>query len=535
MRRRGFLELAGGLGTMAGLGGLSGCGTPPSPVDLGPPAPAPTYAALPGLPKPDIKGSADGTIPSTYFRYPDQPLVSVPSRPGDGRPVSVLTQTFSPIPPAVGQNSVWSHLNAELGSDLQIQLVPQLDYKTKFATQVAGDSLPDLFFTSPDFPRLPELMAARAADLSDHLAGDAILDYPNLANIPSACWDVGRFDGRLFGLPSPRGAMQSGVLFRRDDLLAAKGLTGEPGSFAEFVDQCREVTDPRNGVWALTASPLQFLRNMLGVPNFWRFDGTTMQSWWTAPEQEQALEAARRLFAEGLVNPDAYASPNAKTWFGSGKAYFTADAFASWPQYYASTTVEDFDLGACRIPAFDGGGAGKMWLSFPSFGFAAVAKTAADRIPALLRIADYLAAPFGTAEYLSVRYGVPGADYELKDGSPQATKSGAAGSALGVKYLVDAPQVNFVPGHPEAARKLDTLLRRLVPDALANDAVYLYSPTAADRFPQSNLRFANLEFDIIQGRKPVSAFRTEADAWWQRYGRQMSVELTEAYHAAGRG
>ena len=39
----------------------------------------------------------------------------------------------------------------------------------------------------------------------------------------------------------------------------------------------------------------------------------------------------------------------------------------------------------------------------------------------------------------------------------------------------------------------------------------------------------------MQGRKPVSAWRVEADAWWKRYGRQMSEELAQAYVDAGRG
>ncbi len=75
-----------------------------------------------------------------------------------------------------------------------------------------------------------------------------------------------------------------------------------------------------------------------------------MLSWWTAPEQEQALEAGRSLFADGLVNPDAFAAPNKKTWFSTGKAYFTDDAFASWPQYYAGVEDESFDMSGCRHP-----------------------------------------------------------------------------------------------------------------------------------------------------------------------------------------
>ncbi|HEY0239678.1 MAG TPA: hypothetical protein VGC37_13640 [Friedmanniella sp.] len=538
MDRRRFLGVAGAAALTAGLSSLAGCGRPPTAQDLGPPAAAPTYRPRRDLPRPDIAGTSDGLIPSSYFRYPSEPIRSVRDVPGDGRPVTVLTETYSAIAPSVDRNSVWSNLNTQLGSPLQIQLVPQADFAVKYATTVAGDALPDMFFASPtpDFPRTPELMAARALDLSDHLAGDAILDYPNLANIPTACWDVGRFNGRLYGLPSPRGAVSTGILYRRDDLLKAKGVSGDFGSFAELQALCVELNDPRGGRWALTTPPLQYLRNLLDIPNFWRYDGSTMQSWWTAPEGEQALEAARSLVAAGLTNPDAFAAPNAKTWFGSGKAYFTADAISAWPQYYASAGgLEGFAIDGCGVPAFDGHGHGSLWLSFPSFGFAAISAAAADRVTTLLKIADYLAAPFGSAEYLTSKYGLEGPDFAIKDGSIAPTKSGSAGSQLGLKYLVDAPQVNFIPGNPDAARTCDRLMRDLVPKAQADDAVYLYSRTAADRFAQSQTRFTALENDIMQGRKPVSAWGVEADAWWKRYGQKMSEELAQAYVDAGRG
>lgn len=74
-----------------------------------------------------------------------------------------------------------------------------------------------------------------------------------------------------------------------------------------------------------------------------------------------------------------------------------------------------------------------MWLSFPSYGFAAVGQQAQGRIETMLRIADYLAAPFGSAEYLTVRYGRTGSDYELEDGSPAPTGNASGASQLGVK------------------------------------------------------------------------------------------------------
>ena len=110
-----------------------------------------------------------------------------------------------------------------------------------------------------------------------------------------------------------------------------------------------------------------------------------------------------------------------------------------------------------------------------------------------------------------------------------------SGSRLGVKYVTDAPIVNVTRARSEAARKLDRMLRRLVPRTLADDAVYLYSETASDRFSGVPTRLSSLPNDIPQGRRPVSDWRLEAGSWGKRYDAQRSAELTEAYHAGGRG
>src|SRR5690625_6428401 len=40
-------------------------------------------------------------------------------------------------------------------------------------------------------------------DLTDHLAGDAIHGYPNLARLDPAVWEYCMINGRIFGLPFP--------------------------------------------------------------------------------------------------------------------------------------------------------------------------------------------------------------------------------------------------------------------------------------------------------------------------------------------
>ena len=151
MRRRSFLGLAAAAGAAGGdrLRAAAGAGRPRA---------AGRAADLPGadrIAQPDIKGSKRRADPQRLLPLSGQ--ADQHRAPATRRrpPVTVLTQTFSPVPPAVDRNSVWSHLNAELGSDLRIQLVPQADYATKFATVVAGDACPTCSSSSPTSPGSP--------------------------------------------------------------------------------------------------------------------------------------------------------------------------------------------------------------------------------------------------------------------------------------------------------------------------------------------------------------------------------------------
>ena len=533
INRRSLIQTGSGLAAVAlgvplvtGCGGDGGGGGGKSGDNVAAPAFQP-----PSGPKPDIAGDKD--IPDTFFSYPKDPVTSVKQTAGDGKPINILTQTFAPVTAQPPKNTAWANLNEKIGSELKIQQIPAAEYVSKFNTTLAGGELPDMFFIA-EVADMPDMVQATCLDLSDHLSGDAVKKYPNLAAIPSEAWEAGRFGGRLYGIPSPRGAMSSGVLYRRDDLLAAKGAKAEWGSFQEFFDLGRQLNDPKGGRWATTIVPGQYIKNMLGIPNFWKYDGKTMQSWWTVPEMEQALEAQRRWVEAGLMHPDAFASPNTKVWFSTGKAYFNPDSFSAWPQYWADAPA-GFDIDVCQIPGFESGKKGHLWMSFPSFGRSAINKKAEGRVEALLRVADYLAAPFGTKEYLDVKYGKLGSDYTLKGADPVPTAAGGANTQLGLKYLADARMANYLPGHEASARKLDASIRKLVPDAYRNDAVYLYSKEVEDQFQEASTQFGELESEIVQGRKKVSDWKPAADKWWQDHGQKMAEELAQAYTDAGRG
>src|SRR5699024_11591879 len=86
-------------------------------------------------------------------------------------------------------------------------LVPASDYVAKFSTVIAGGGdLPALVQTPlwMPLPRVDHLITSQFSDLTKHLSGDAVLKYPNLANIPTASWKNAVNQGMLWGVPIPR-------------------------------------------------------------------------------------------------------------------------------------------------------------------------------------------------------------------------------------------------------------------------------------------------------------------------------------------
>src|SRR5699024_4308840 len=101
-------------------------------------------------------------------------------------------------------NKFWQEMNTRVGSPLDISLTSSGDYDAKFATVVAGNQLPDMYLVGR-MTSLPKFMTSKAADLTDHLGGDKILDYPALANIPTESWRQCIYGGAIRALPIQRG------------------------------------------------------------------------------------------------------------------------------------------------------------------------------------------------------------------------------------------------------------------------------------------------------------------------------------------
>ncbi|HKT00169.1 MAG TPA: hypothetical protein VJT31_11615, partial [Rugosimonospora sp.] len=482
---------------LAGLGGaLAGCGKRSTTTAADNAAvKLPTYTPLTNGPKADLPGTP-GKFLDGYLTYPAKPVSVTSGKPGDGSDVTVFVQTFNPVAPGLDSNAYWQALNRALGVNLKISVVPASDYNDKFAAIVSGD-LPDLFQIRTNVVDVPALLAAKCQDLTPYLSGDAVKEYPNLANIPTSCWQAQCIhDGGIYGLPVPR-AQLGQTLFRRDDILAARGLNPDPASFADLRKLSQDLTDTKHNQWAWSnADGLLFtILQMMGVP---KIDAGTGMGWTRVggkltnvnemDQMKQALSDTAKLFAAGAVHPDSFGTAtqdlttNYKQWFNAGSAVLHSDNFPAWWQFYTQNIAgPGFKVGAIVPTGYDSGSKPVTWQGNPGFSYTAFKKAGEARIRALLKVCDWLAAPFGTAEYLLKNYGVEGVDWARNAAGDAAltTKGKGEVGGLGAQYIVSAPYVLYYPGQAQATKDLYAFQMKFIPMSVQDPTLGLDSKTYA--------------------------------------------------------
>ncbi len=495
----------------------------------------PTYTRFTGV-KPDLPGT--DLVLDGFLKYPANPVRVITDKPGDGQPITFMTNIPGAIPPAADKNQFWQALNERLGSDLQISMASNDEYKDKFATRVAGGDLPDIINIPVDTVQIPGLVKAKCLDLTEQLSGDAVKKYPFLANIPTEYWKGCVFNGGIYGVPVPRGMSRTSLPLYRADLLAAKGIKDPaPKNFQEFLALAQELTAAKQNRWAWTRVPLSTIRQMLEVPNVWKEDGGKFSSTYEHEAQPDALEAARKMVAAGVINPDAFndKATARKQWFNGGTAAFDYDSFVAWNQYYADNTAgEAFSVNTLDVPGFDGG-QGAPWMGSALNNITAFSKDSKHSVETLLKIANWMAAPFGTEEYLFRKYGVEGRHYAFVGTDPVPTKTGVVETGIGLQYISDSALALYWSGKPDVPRKQHAIQTKVAPRLVVDASYGLYSDTLSKKQTQLTKTMTDLENQIVQGKKPVSDWTAAVKTWRSSGGDTMRTELEKAFtDAAGK-
>lgn len=491
----------------------------------------PTYLKYKGV-TPDLVGSNETGVLDGFYHYPKNPVKAIDGVPGDGKSISMMTNIPTAIPPGVGSNEFWKAVNKRVGSDLQITMSSNDDYPTKFQTVVAGGDLPDIINVPPSATDQPALLKAKCHELTEYLSGDAVKKYPFLANLPTEAWKGCVFNGGIYAIPVPRGSARTSLPIYRADLLDKKGIKSpQPKNFQDFFDLCKEITDAKHNIWAWGSPPLGYVEQMLGLPNQWSEKNGRFTNLCEVSGVKDALSATKKLIDAGVMSPDGFTAGNVdqKQWFNAGKINFVLDSYVAWTQYYRdNTNGPSFKVAMLDVPGFRSG-KGTPWMGLAYNNITAFNKGSKHSIKTLLNLANWMAAPFGTEEYLFRKFGIKGVDYTLDGTDPVYTTKGTAETGIGLQYICDAPMALYLGGHPEVAKLQYESQMAVIPRCISDASYGLYSQTQSLKQTELGSALTDLTGQILRGEKPISAWDDGVKTWRNSGGDKMRGELEAAY------
>jgi putative aldouronate transport system substrate-binding protein len=461
LTRRGFLTTAAGTaGAVAAAPLLAACGhsggggtgtTSKSELAKILPDYVPSNAVKPDIPS--VNGSDPG-----FITYPANPLRTVTEAPGSGGTYTTITPLWASIPPA--NNQYYAAVNQALGATLQINPSNGNTYGNTLPTLFAGSKLPDWIcvpgWNDVNVNNFGNAVESSFADLTPYLSGSNVKKYPNLAALPTGAWQAGVWNNKIYGIPLYAGLhIFTGAIFYRADILDKLGI-GTPSvkSAQDLLDLAKEVNDPRKKRWAFD-DPWQYLTQPFGFlnqpPLMWSADakGDLVACW----ESERLIEAMNWLASAvkaGMMHPDAIAlqTSGAKQRFWSGEVVIEGDGGGAWNGDDAvSGRAASKDYVRMALPPFTASGTGTPTypLGNTSNLFSYLNKDLKQsQITECLRIANYLAAPFGSHEYTLSNFGVKTMDWTPSASGPVLTTTGLKNVATTFEFLATPLNAQYV-------------------------------------------------------------------------------------------
>jgi putative aldouronate transport system substrate-binding protein len=507
----------------------------------------PTRFPVEGI-KPDLPASSDGLIDAAFVNYPATPVKTVPETPGRGGDVSVTTWTTSAAPTPLDSNALWQAVNKELGVTLRINVQPQADYATvKLPTLIAGNELPDILYiaTNSVIPQLPTFLKSKCADLTPYLSGDAVKEYPNLANFPAISWKQVIYNNAIYGVPVPY-PLFLWVHWVHQNLLDDEGLA-RPTNADEYKKLAQHFTRPDQNLAGMGVEnnvgmgvTNGWLTGIFGAPNIWSYDEKSGKL--TAHVETEQFRAAvgyaRDLWQAGVFHPNAmqYNLVSARNDFAARRFAFRFDGFQS-----ASMTFWDnsFNLDPPSKPrimapfAAQAGGKPTYWANSGALGYSVIKQASPERVKEMLRILNWLAAPMGSQEFLLMNYGLKDVHWTPDEkGNPILNARGKADALVPFRYITQGPVALYYTRDPQYAQVMQDAEKAMFPFAAINPTDGYYSPTRDTKYPAMARDLSDKLNDIVVGRQPMSYLDQVVKEWLDAGGSQMRTEFEKEIAAS---
>ncbi|MFJ8086144.1 extracellular solute-binding protein [Streptomyces sp. NPDC096205] len=451
---------------------------------------------------------------------------SVPKKLGKGGEVTIMSPFWGSPPKA--DNAYYRGMNDLIGVDVRWQNQDGNTYEQKLGAVLASSEVPDVVVV-PGWNmngRIPTAIISKFADLGPYLSGDAVKEFPNLAAIPTDAWRRSIFGGKLLGLPQPAPSVTGIVPLYRRDIFEKEGYE-LPRSADEFLALAKDITNARARRWACLDMKWTAFQ-MFGVlsgsekPLGWNLVDGKLINRVETEEFLEALEWSRKLFAAGVVHPDAQFGKNAPDpgpKFAKGEFLIYAQNISQWWGRTAEQATQnpEFEIWGMDVFGHDGGDP-TLWAEQPAGIFAFVNKKASESvIRDVLAVANVTAAPYGTKEYMMTNYGVEGTHYTVKGGVPAKTDQGN-NEVMNAYVMVASPAPTIAhPDFPEVARGQVEWQQRMGAFT-KKSSFYGMQITEPSRYANLSSNFEQLEDDIVRGRKKISDMQQAVSDWKSKGG-----------------
>jgi putative aldouronate transport system substrate-binding protein len=502
----------------------------------------PTYAPLTAI-KPDLPASPDGMVDPAFLNYPANPVKTVQNTPGGGGEISAVTWITTPMPTPMESNPLWQAVNKELGVTLKMNIVAQADYAVTLPTVLAGSDLPDIMYIGPTvvIPQLPTFLKSKMADLTPYLSGDAIKEYPNLANLPTIGWKQMVFDNAIYGIPCSN-SLFLWAHWVQQDLLDAEGMS-QPRNADEYKRLALHYTRPDQGLYGLGVENNQgmgmnngWITGIFGTPNMWSLDKSSgkLTGFVETDQFRAAVSYARDLWAAGAFDPDSlqYNLVSARNQFAARRFMFRMDAWTVASDLFWSNAARRDPPGNPRVmaafPAADGGKP-TYWSTNGLLGYSVIKQASPDRIKEILRVMNWLAAPLGSQEYLLKTYGIKDQHWTPDaNGNPILNDRGKADATVPFHYLTRGPAAFYWPQTPQNTPIMHETQNAIRPYISLDPTIGYYSPTNAAKLPALTRDLSDKLNDIVVGRQPLDAIDQMIKDWRSAGGDQIRTEFQQA-------
>jgi putative aldouronate transport system substrate-binding protein len=246
------------------------------------------------------------------------------------------------------------------------------------------------------------------------------------------------------------------------------------------------------------------------------------------------------LWSAQLFWPDAPSPGNSRDNFVVGKFATTVDGYGNgWNDFWRRGLQNKPPNHFALITPF-AATSGQKPLTFVSGGFISTNVLKAgppERIKEVLRVIDFMAAPFGSQEDILLSYGLAPADYTLDaKGNPVLTdKSNPDAGYIPWRYICQHPQVSYqadIPGYAQACWDAE---QAIIPISVDDPTQAFYSKTNfGGTATNARSTFGSGMNDIILGRRPMTDYDQLVKDWVSAVGDTIRKEYLDAMAAASK-